>query len=73
MISHGIALAKAHGAAAIVGSYLPTKKNGMVVDLFEKHGFGGDSFGLATEKHLVRETLPLDVPEFLAVNLTSRD
>lgn len=71
IISHGIELAKARGAGSIVGRYVPTRKNGMVVDVFEKHGFEGPHSGLAVEKDLVRETQPLAIPAFLSVNLTN--
>lgn len=68
MIAHGIALAEARGNARMVGHYIATRKNAMVADLFEKHGFeidGSDAEG----KRLTRATGVLDVPSFLKVNL----
>lgn len=67
MISHGINLAASRGANSIVGRYIPTNKNAMVADLFEKHGFAERHPSLGSEKVFVRSTSPLNVPSFLTV------
>jgi FkbH-like protein len=68
MISHGIALAAARGNAGMVGRYIATRKNAMVADLFEKHGFEVAA-SEADGKRLTRATATLEVPVFLKVNL----
>ncbi len=67
MISHGIELAARQGNSSIKGQYIPTKKNAMVADLFEKHGFEAALEAVGSEKVLFRSTAPLHVPPFLTV------
>lgn len=69
IISHGIELAARRGNPTMVGTYIPTRKNGMVQDLFEKHGFAVESAADANEKQLIRQTGALDVPAFLKMNI----
>ncbi|HEY8074192.1 MAG TPA: HAD-IIIC family phosphatase, partial [Labilithrix sp.] len=62
VMNHVVALAKANGAARVVGEYLPTAKNGMVKDFYARFGF--------TPEGDTRWTLDVDAyeprPTFLA-------
>ena len=46
-------IAKAHGFTKIVGEYIPTKKNGIVKDHYEKLGFSatGNTWELDTNSY----------------------
>jgi FkbH-like protein len=69
LISNGIRNAAERGLRAVRGFYIPTRKNGMVADLFERHGFSVTSEGTgdAEPSEWTRNVEGLDVPSFLAV------
>lgn len=74
ILAHALSLAALRGHRTLTGHYIPTRKNQMVADLFSRHGFtvvaDGDA-GVAEPGTTVwcRDTSPLKVPDFLAVNL----
>jgi FkbH-like protein len=71
MLSHALSLANARGAETLRGTYIPTRKNAMVADLFARHDFAPvETADAGTEGATTiwqRATAPLDVPSFLDV------
>ncbi len=68
IIGFGIEQSRRRGSSAIVGEVIETRKNGMVADLFERHGFEltASQEGKTT---FTRATHPLDVPVYLHVSV----
>lgn len=69
MIAHGLDLARGRGNAELAGHYIPTRKNAMVADLYERHGFVASAGGCSRdiETTWLRATSPLVIPAFLSV------
>jgi FkbH-like protein len=69
LISNGIRIAAERGLNSVRGSYIPTRKNGLVADLFERHGFTvlpSESCDAAPSEWM-RHVGELDVPGFITV------
>jgi predicted enzyme involved in methoxymalonyl-ACP biosynthesis len=55
ILNHLVCLARQRGARRIVGEYQPTRKNGVVADLYKRLGFvtdaAGDKFWVLDLRH----------------------
>jgi FkbH-like protein len=69
LVSSGIRIAAERGLNNVRGFYIPTRKNGLVADLFERHGFSvaAEEEGGTKSTEWVRSVEDLDVPSFLTV------
>jgi FkbH-like protein len=66
MLASAIEAARACGAREILGRYIPTRKNAMVADLFQRHGFAETHQAIeASEQLWLRDLAPLPVPDYL--------
>ena len=70
LLSHGVALAAKKGRKFIKGTFIPTRKNGMVADLYPRHGFERTAASLT--QCFVRDTTELKVPDYLTVKTAGR-
>jgi FkbH-like protein len=64
MIATGVELARSRGLTEIRGEYVPTAKNQMVSELFQKHGFTASG----AAGHFVRDTSEIVIPAYLYVS-----
>lgn len=71
IISYGIKKAASRGVLEIQGRFLPTKKNAMVLDLFDKYGFNAQELCEDGSKVYSRVTEKLETPYFLTVHEVS--
>jgi FkbH-like protein len=65
LLSYGVALAEKKGKRFIKGTFIPTRKNGMVADLYPRHGF--EMILASTVQCFIRDTTELKVPDYLTV------
>lgn len=65
LLSYGVALAARRGKQVIKGTFIPTPKNGMVADLFPRHGFENLPMSGTAQQWFIRSTDELVVPDFL--------
>ncbi len=66
-IAQIIEAARQNGASEIRGKYIPTQKNAMVKDLYERHGFAYDD---AADEWVFKAENTIDVPEYIDTSLT---
>ena len=67
LLSYGVASAARRGKKSIKGTFIPTRKNGMVADLFPRHGFNDLPLSRTAQRWFIRNTDELEVPDFLSV------
>lgn len=67
MIAHAIQRAASRQFATVVGEYIPTRKNTMVADLFDRHGFKLETGVKGALSIWTRTTHRLPVPDYLSV------
>ena len=66
-IAQIIESARQNGASEIRGKYIPTQKNAMVKDLYERHGFAYDA---AADEWVLKAENTINVPEYIDTSLT---
>jgi FkbH-like protein len=69
IISHGAELMSKRGSAELRGTYISTRKNAMVADLFQRHGFQLISDTTSDGGTIwVRDATPIANPDFLSIH-----
>lgn len=68
IIARALELAKDKGALAVEGTYIPTNKNQMVEDLFQRHGFMQSGVDANGETRWSLDSLDVKFPAFLTVH-----